>query len=120
MQIKRVLKGSKIFDVKKSRKSKQVLFNILKPLKIPKDKLAGILISAIKIDRITTDFFLEILKLSIKHATDVSIKLIPDVIAAKNSKKKNKSAQGIAHGIFLKISGSEINTREAPAEGSIP
>ena len=103
IQIKRVLKGSKIVDVRKSRESKTVFPKILKFSKAPKESADGIVKMPIIKLKTTTAFFLDILKLSIKQAVDVSIKLMPDVTAAKNRSKKNKIAQGIENGIFINI-----------------
>lgn len=103
MQIISVLKGSKIVEVTKSRESKIVLPNILKFSKAPKERAEGMLKMPIINVKITTAFFLDILKLSIKQAVDVSIKLMPDVTAAKKRSRKNKIAQGIENGIFKNI-----------------
>ena len=69
---------------------------------------------------IIVDFFLEIWKFSIKEAIEVSIILIPDVIAAKKSNMKKITPKREGYGSLENISGSEIKTKEAPAAGSKP
>ena len=68
----------------------------------------------------TVAFFLEKLNLVIKLATVVSNILIPDVIAAKNIRIKNKLPNMAGHGNCEKISGKEINIKLGPALGATP
>ena len=89
-QIIQVFKGSIMFDVVKSRKSKNVLPNILKFSKSPKDRVAGIAIIAIIKNIIDVAFSLVILNFSINAAVGASTMLIPDVNAANKRKIKNK------------------------------
>lgn len=46
--------------------------------------------------------------------------LIPDVMAAKNNKKKNNKPTNIGQGSFEKSSGKDIKTKVAPAVGVTP
>ena len=85
----RVLSGSIIFDVKKSKKSNIVRPNIIMWSKTPNDSVAGIAIREIIKNSMQHALILDILNLSISVAHGPSIILIPEVIAAQNSKIKN-------------------------------
>ena len=74
----------------------------------------------IMLEQMIVACFLVILNWLIIEETAVSIILIPDVIAAKNNKIKNKLAKIFENGNCENISGKEINTRVAPAVGSTP
>ena len=97
-----------------------VLSAILNPLKIPKDNVAGILITATIILNKTVAFCLEILKWLINAYIAVSKMLIPDVTAAKNNNIKNIKPINTGHGSFANISGNAIKTKDAPADGVTP
>ena len=97
-----------------------VLSNIFTLFKTPKDNVAGRLIAPIIILNMIVAFLRESLKTFIKEAIAVSIILIPEVIAAKNKSTKKIKPVIDANGNCANISGSEINTKVAPAEGSTP
>lgn len=119
-QTTNVLKGKSIFEVVKSSKSKNVLSASLKLANGPKDKVAGILTAAIIKLTIIVAFLRERLKFSINEEIEVSIILIPDVIAAKNNRIKNTTPNSKEQGSLANISGSEIKIKVAPAVGSTP
>ena len=88
-QRNRVLSGSIIFDVKKSRKSKIVRPKILISPKIPNDRVAGIAMSEIIRNNMQQALILVILNLSISVAHGPSTILMPEVTAAQNNSMKN-------------------------------
>jgi hypothetical protein len=95
----KVFNGINKFDVAKSRKSKIPLPAIVKLLRTPKDKLAGIAIDETMQNSNILDFILERCNLSINAATDASRILIPEVIAAADKSKKNAIATMFPCGI---------------------
>jgi len=107
-----------MFDVKKSRKSNIVFPNIVAFSNNPKDNVAGIATTEIRINKITDAFILDILNLSIKVAQGPSTILIPDVIAADNKSTKNAQEIILPYWTWANILGSVTNTSPAPELGS--
>ncbi len=117
-QRNRVLSGSIIFDVKKSKKSNIVRPKILTSPKIPNDNVAGIAISEIIKNSILQALILDILNLSINVAQGPSIILMPEVTAALKSNTKNAKETKFPYGTCENILGKVTKTSPAPEFGS--
>ena len=109
-----------MFDDVKSSKSKNDLSKNFTFSKSPKESVAGIAISAIRIKIRTLAFSLDILNLSINVAVGTSKILIPEVKAATNNNTKNAAETTFPKGICENIFGKVTKTSPAPEFGSRP
>lgn len=120
-QSKQELIGNNTVELAKSKRSKHVFPMIFKSLNTPNESVQGINKTMIIALTTRVAFCLDIFKLSLKAAIEVSSIAIEDVNAANSNNTKNKTAMRFPqNGNCSNTSGSVTNTKPGPSPGFKP